>query len=296
MTGGCQELTKTTLPAEKAALEQQLATFFTQCSGSNGAAIAKQQLLMLGDDEFPCARRLPREGKLMGIRRLKLLQVALLEQKRAKELHLQKAHEQQRTIRSLLANERLLCRCEFVRARSLSEIAELKHSWRFAPPSHSSVLHGWQETRVVENDTISWSMQKVVKLRRPRVMAQKTWEIFADPERWAKLFSADTEVHCRVVEHVDASNVLMLQHYRDRDRGVERSKQEGWKKTLALVTCATTATGSLLVVVRGLPSDRVFAPTVAESLDDMLSRDGIWTDIFCWCVRFRARGTLHGHR
>ncbi|TYZ59118.1 hypothetical protein PybrP1_007509 [[Pythium] brassicae (nom. inval.)] len=148
-----QELRKTTLPAEKAALEQQLAALLLRGSSNSSVDV--------------------------------LLHAALFEQK------------------------------------SLDEIARR-----------------------------NWSLQKVLRQRLPRAIAQQTWAVWTNPERWVRLFSAHTEAHCRVLERVDSANVIVRQQFRDR-------QEEDWKQTRVLVTSATTSIGALLVMVPTLRSRSV---------------------------------------
>lgn len=288
-----QELTKITLPAEKAALEAQLAALFTADSRDSSVDVVKHQLLtLLYDDDHSTTCTPPlwwsRHDARLAIHRLQLLRVTLLDQKRVLEQQQQRAVDQNHTLQELLANERQLSRCEFIRTRSLDDIARRKRVWRAVTTSPPLLLqYGWQATRMVKNDTFSWSMQKVLKQQHPRTVAQQTWALWTDPEQWPTLFSADTDAHCRVVERVDSANVIVSLHFRDRQPKQETIQNDDWNKTLALVTSTTTFAGALVVIVRGLPSNCVFAsPSLNES---------VWSDVFFWCVRC-ARGAVSTRR
>lgn len=280
----------------KSNFEQRVVAFL---GDSKSIALTKQELLMADDSELSIVGK-TREEQEQTLCRIKLLQAALLEQNersatllrvfkafsRGIQDELDKLHSE--SVESKAQSDQELSMYVLILSKSLDDIRLLKTNENFT--TFRGCIHGWQETRIVEGNLFSWSMQKIVSTYTPDVLVQRTWEICTDPVRWAKLFSSVTMMQSHRVNQVSANQVLMSQQYLGM-KHVSYGRQQHHQlrvKTVLLVSRVTTSKGVLMTVIRGLPSDQIFADGRGVSANGKNAVDEVWNDLFCWYVAGRV--------
>lgn len=188
--------------------------------------------------------------------------------------------------------------CEAIRDEARRQIHKLKQNEHFCNSRRG--VGGWEEIRSSEEDVFQWSMQKEVKCHRADEVSRKTWGVFTDPERLAKLYSPQVSMSCRVVHVVDDDNVVMFQQFRGMDKRQGLDGQENLStmkpsisiaKALSLVSFLRTEKGYMTIMhgLRGshkLPRERKSARSPSESPSEPSTwMREVWTDLFCWYLR-----------
>lgn len=308
-----QDLVKKVMPAEMAEresdFEQRVVAFL-----GDGKSIqrTKQELLMADDSELSIAGK-SREEQAQTLCRVKLLQAALLEYNERSVTELERRRAFSRQIQDELdelhgecneiegnkaPSDQELNKYAFILSKALKDIDSLMKNEKFT--TFRGCIHGWQETRIVESDLFSWSMQKIITAYPPDVLAQRTWEICTDPVRWGKLFSPVTEMVGRRVKHMSANQVLMSQQYLGMKPagGGNGNYHQLRVKTLSLVSRLTTSKGGLMTIICGLPSDQIFPSGrggLSASGKNNSTENEVWNDLFCWYVVVLSWGWTQGH-
>lgn len=164
--------------------------------------------------------------------------------------------------------------CRDLRQRSLEEVRAFARDKNLF--AKIGGVCGWDNMRLVQDGVLKFYVEKRVTHFNADELASLSWSLLRDPERFAQLYSSAVEMKCRVVQCIDADNIVHFHEHRTMDP----SKERVTVKTILLLSRFQTVNG-YVIVLRGLDHDKMVVEDL--SLDELLGKVA-WNDLFCWYV------------
>ncbi|RLN52950.1 hypothetical protein BBJ28_00018469 [Nothophytophthora sp. Chile5] len=146
---------------------------------------------------------------------------------------------------------------------------------------------GWGHVRELKRQCFNFALRKIFKHHTAEDLGDKTWTLLSDPSRFGNLYSDGIEVSMRLVQVVDADNLVFFQSF----EAMDDSGKVTVSKSILLLSRFKTAT-SYRIHVLDLDNDRLVVENMEDSripLSPPEDAPEVWDKQFTW-VQFDQLG------
>ncbi|RLN56619.1 hypothetical protein BBJ28_00013375 [Nothophytophthora sp. Chile5] len=175
--------------------------------------------------------------------------------------------------------------CFEVHQEATDTVNNFNASMQHVKPSGDTC--GWGHVRELKRQCFNFALRKIFKHHTAEDLGDKTWTLLSDPSRFGNLYSDGIEISMRLVQIVDADNLVFFQSL----GAMDDSGKVTVSKSILLLSRFKTAT-SYRIHVLDLDNDRL----VVENMEDSRIPPSppedvpeVWDKQFTW-VQFDQLG------